>query len=147
MRRIILLWISLHCFFASQAQLQKTIYKTYELPDSVDIIELTINGPFAVETWPGNVVMSEIRVSMYNGSEGLMKHLLQSDRYGLKSNVAGDSLWVQSIMMERPEIKNSGGSITELVDVRLFLPDSFEALQEGVWRRKKDKEEEEMSNG
>ncbi len=134
--------LSLCSLFALRAsgQLQKTIHQTYSMPDTVSLIELSINGPFAVQTWPGNVVMSEVRISLYNGSEGLLKHFMESQRYDIVSQVAGDSLRVQSLMMERPEIKTDKGVITELVDVRLFLPDTFEAVSEGVWRRKEKAE-------
>ena len=110
------------------------------MPDSVSLIEMSINGPLAVETWPGNVVMSEVRISLYNGSEGLLKHFMDSQRYDIRSHVSGDSLRIQSLIMERPEIKTTKGVITELVDVRLFLPDVFEAVSEGVWRRKEKAE-------
>jgi len=137
------LFVSFYSLLALQVngQLQKTIHQTYTMPDSVATIELSINGPFAVETWPGNVVMSEVRISLYNGSEGLLKHFMESQRYDIMGQVSGDSLRVQSLMMERPEIKTDKGVITELVDVRLFLPDTFESVSEGLWRRKEKPDE------
>jgi len=140
MLRVLLVLLSSLFALEASGQLQKTLHQTYTMPDSVSLIDLSINGPFAVETWPGNVVMSEVRISLYNGSEGLLKHFMDSQRYDIGSHVAGDSLRVQSLMMERPEIKTNKGVITELVDVRLFLPDTFEAVSEGLWRRKDKKD-------
>ncbi len=140
MLRVLLLSLCSLFAFEAPGQLQKTIHQTYTMPDSVSLIELSINGPYAVETWPGNVVMSEVRISLYNGSEGLLKHFMDSQRYDIGSHIAGDSLRIQSFMMERPDIKTNKGIITELVDVRLFLPDTFEAVSDGVWRRKEKPE-------
>ena len=147
MARYVLVWAGLLIPVICCGQIQRTIHSTFDIPDSITAIELSITGPYAVEVWPGNVLMSEIKVNLYNGSEGLLTHLLETDRYTLACQLESQLLVLESVVTERSEIKTSTGALTELVVVRIFLPDSFEDRNDGVWRRKQKKEPKEDKGG
>ena len=148
MARYVLVWVGLLIPLFGYGQIQRTIHNTFEVPDSVNTIAFSITGPYVVEVWPGNVLMSEIKVNLYNGSEGLLKHLLGTDRYKLACQVESQLLSVKSVATEqRSEIKTSTGALTELVDIRIFLPDSFEDRNDGIWQRKQKKEQKEDKGG
>lgn len=136
MRTMICCWGLFLIPFTAFGQLQETVHQTFTLPDSVEVIALHINGSYGVESWPGNVVMSETRISLYNGSDGLLKHMLGTQRYALQSLTGADSLTIASVVMEKPEINTRQGPVQELVDIRLFLPDAFVKIAEHTWKRK-----------
>lgn len=148
MARYVLVWAGLLIPLFGYGQIQRTIHNTFEVPDSVNTITFSITGPYVVEVWPGNMLMSEIKVNLYNGSEGLLKHLLGTDRYTLECQVESQLLSLKSVATEqRSEIKTSTGTLTELVDIRIFLPDSFEDRDDGIWQRKQKKEQQEDKGG
>lgn len=120
------------------AQLQKTLHQSFSVPDTVRIITFEINGEYVVEPWPGNVVMSETRISLYNANRSLFAYMLQNQRYELEGIVGTDSLRLASIVMERPDIQTSAGKVTELVDVRVFVPQVFIKAGEHTWQRKEE---------
>lgn len=123
---------------ALEAQIQKTVHQSFDFPDSVRFISFQLAGNYVVETWPGNVVMSETRISLYNGSRGMLEYMLKNKRYELEGLVGTDSLTVRSIVMERPDIQTSEGRVTELLDVRLFVPQNFIKAGEGLWQRQEE---------
>lgn len=127
------------------AQIQQTVYQSFDFPDTVRFISFQLYGDYTAETWPGDVVMSETRISLYNGSRGMLDYMLKNQRYELEATVGADSLTVGSVVMERPAITTSKGQVTELLDVRLFVPRNFIKVADHLWRRQdEDSQEDEQ---
>jgi len=122
-------------------QVQKTVHQSFSFPDTVKLISFDISGDYIVENWPGNVVMSETRISLYNGTRGMLEYMLKNKRYELEGVVGTDSLTVRSVVMERPDIRTSEGQISELLDVRIFVPQNFIKEDDGLWIRNEETEQ------
>lgn len=137
----VFLWCS--AIWSLPAQIQKTVHQSFDFPDTVRVISFHLAGDYVVETWPGNVVMSETRINLYNGSRGMLEYMLKNKRYELEGGVGRDSLTIRSVVMERPDIRTSDGQqVTELLDIRIFIPKNFVEEKEGYWRRQDDEQPE-----
>ncbi|NJL75714.1 MAG: hypothetical protein HC892_12495 [Saprospiraceae bacterium] len=151
MKRQGLILISLLLIVAStSAQQIKLLHQTFEVKDSVQEIHLDIYGEVQIESWAGNVIMTETQVELREVSSGLLKHLVDKGRYQvlasnpdttvvlvLTSQITKlDSLVVKKRNEQTNQVENM--RLQEYIKVRLFLPDSFEIYQDNqmLWRRR-----------
>ncbi len=130
--------ISFGIFSPLKAQIQKVFHQTFEVSDSVEVISLNIVDPLDVESWAGNQILAEIKLEIKFGTPGILKFLLDSERYNLESERAGASLSLASKNPKRNLLKNKEEQIIkEIINIRLFVPDEYELTNTGELRRKK----------
>ncbi|MCO6488111.1 MAG: hypothetical protein J5I98_06810 [Phaeodactylibacter sp.] len=150
---------------AARAQLVKTLFQTFELPDSATAIVLDIyeEDAYEVVPWAGNTVMTESNIKMYYASRGVFDHLLEKGRYNFNSREGGDSLILSSTPERQLKVKlntgeeeaseqvprgryNPRGSKQEkyeIVKIRIFIPDGFSAASANTWKRPRPERGEE----
>lgn len=131
----------------TQAQYRKILHQTFEV-DSVDQIVIQLIGDLTIETWPGNMVMTESTINIFDASSALVSHMMKTGRYEAQSERPEESLilTISSKDKEREEIKvrrKVGDKIEErtvyeLVDVHVFVPEDFVFMNEEKtsWERK-----------
>ncbi len=134
MKYFLLLLLSGGCFGVF-AQVQQITHQTFELSDSITVVELDIYGAYQVEPWPGNAILLETQVRLYNASQNILDHLLKIGRYELEEQVQGSLLLLISKDKERPAIKTSKGECFEEVEQLLYLPEEFVPEGENRWQR------------
>lgn len=154
MNKLIVLLLFSLCFgVQSQAQYRKVVHQTFET-DSIDQIVLQLVGDLTIDTWPGNIIMTETTVNIFDASSGLVKHMMEAGRYESLSARPNESmiLTIASKDQDRKDIKvrrKVDGELVErkvfeLVDVRVFIPEEFAFMNEERthWERKPDIEDE-----
>ena len=143
---LVLVCISLLASVQSQAQYRKMIHQTFDT-DSVDQVVLQLVGDLTIETWPGNMIMTETTINIFDASSALIKHMMEAGRYAAESEQPDESLilTISSKDKEREEIKvrrKVGGKIEErtvyeLVDIHVFIPEDFSFMnkEKTHWER------------
>lgn len=109
----------------ARAQYVSTIHETIEA-DSAEAITLDFAGDVEAANWPGNTVLVETDVRMYNTSEGAFDFFVKEDnRYAVASDLTGGTLRIYSEQRERKPITSSRGVAKEEVKVRIHVPHRF----------------------
>lgn len=115
-------------FFAvtfSFAQLEKTIHQTFEVGEA-DKISLDLYGEYELIFWAGNNIMSETKIELYSSSASIFNHFIDKEqRYLIQTDTTNGILTLQSHDKKRVAIRTKNGECTEIVHLRLFIPDKF----------------------
>lgn len=136
--RLGLLWWLLIIPFSSlfgQSDWKKTLHQTYEVPDSVCLVEIEIPWAYEVEIWPTNAMMSEQNLELHLVTEPIAKNLVQQGRYTMKLNCKFGVCVLTPLQPTFPVIRTAAGDLEERVRVRIFLPDDFEKAGDHLWTR------------
>lgn len=121
-----LVFSSVSCF----GQLEKTIHQTFETGTRTTI-SLDLVGTFTVIPWAGSNVMTETRIELYNGSPSILNHFVEKDqRYFIETDTSATALTLVSHDKKRDSIKTNNGGCTEVVTVKVFVPEKFVARDE-----------------
>lgn len=162
MRIIVLLAASLLAGAPAHAQLVKTIYQTFEVPDSTTTVffEIYENDSLEVVPWAGNTIMTESNVKMYYVSRGVFDYLLEQGRYNFEAVEDGEKLALSSVKERRLQVKLGNGEPqgpesekksyeyekgkeNEKVTIRIFIPDEFTRSSPVSWSRPREERSEE----
>ena len=114
------------------AQLQKTIHKTFQI-DSAEVITLELYGEYQIETWAGDNILTETKIQVFNASKTILNFLLENGRYDIKMELLEKTLLLQSKYQNRTPIKTKVGESKEVVNLRIFIPDTFVASGNNRW--------------
>ena len=111
--------------WSAAGQFVSTIHETIEA-DSAEAITLDLVGEVEASNWPGNTVLVETDVRMYNTTEGAFEFFLEEDgRYGVASDLTSGTLRIYSAKPERRAIKSRRGVAEEEVRIRVHVPHRF----------------------
>ncbi|MEM9835500.1 MAG: hypothetical protein AAF828_03305 [Bacteroidota bacterium] len=115
-------------------------YRTIPM-DSVEELSLSVypNDSLAVQVWPGNHLMIETSVMLYNGKQRILEFMKEQGRWDFTDELAGKRLTLVSKDQERRLVKSDRGSMTEDVVIVIYVPEDFEAIDQLNWRRKEPK--------
>ncbi len=153
MRIIVFVAASLLAGAPARAQLVKTIYQTFEVPDSTTTVlfEIYENDHFEVVPWAGNTIMTESNVKLYYVSRGVFDYLLEQGRYNFEAIEDGEKLALSAVKERRLEVKlgnaeqknSDGKKENENVTIRIFIPDEFSQSSPMSWSRPRKEHSEE----
>lgn len=137
MKYSILLFSFLFFSISANAQLKKTVHQTFEVGEARNI-NLDVFGDYEIEAWPGNTIMSETRIELYDASPHILKFFLEEkERYKLTLEGEGEeSINLVSNDKERRGIQYKGTECFELVKVKLYIPEDFVAVNPKTLRKK-----------
>ncbi len=108
------------------AQAIKRFHQTFSV-DSLQKIEIQVEGDVSVNTWAGNTLLVEIYVNSQNGSNAVLNLLQKEGRYDLElQNTFGDGVVVTK-MKHRQHIKVKGIDMDETIKYTITVPDRFAA--------------------
>lgn len=114
----------------SFAQLEKIIHQTFPL-DGAGTITLDLAGDYSVVPWAGNTVMTETKIELYDASPSILKHFVEKEqRYLIKADTLKDEIRIFSSDKKRDAIRTKDGPCSEIVQVKVYVPDTFEAKSE-----------------
>jgi hypothetical protein len=118
-------------------QLQKTLHQSFAVPDSTKmlIVNLPDQDDWEVIPWAGNSIMTESNIKMYSANKGIFNHFMEKGRYDYLTLEQGDSLSIVGKDTKRLVIKAGELECSEVVDVRIFIPDTYQELSYGIWTR------------
>lgn len=106
--------------FAQQAE--KTLVKTFNLHGN-NVVKLDVNGPVDVRTWNSSTMRVQMTISSENGSNALLKSLVQSGRYNLRSTQGEEGLVVNAPAFKR-EVKLGETLIQENLSFVIYAPEN-----------------------
>jgi len=137
--RITLIALLLTCWIASgHAQLTKTFHHSFEI-DSVDLMDLKLEGEYEISYWAGNTILTETNVELYDASPNIFKHFIKVGRYDLEFKENGRNAIVKHSQLNRKPIYTANGQCWEVVKMKVFLPDNFEKSGEHQFSRVSEK--------
>ncbi len=125
--------------FTVQAQFEKIIHQTFEV-DQFDQIDLDVYGEYKVETWAGNVVLTESKIQLFDASPSIFDYYLGKKRYDLVAEETASGLLIKSFDRERKQIRTKKGECYEIIEITLFVPEDFEKKSENKLIREQEME-------
>jgi hypothetical protein len=139
MKYTLLLFSFLLLSISANAQLKKTVHQTFEVGEARNI-NLDVFGDYEIESWPGNTIMSETKIELYDASPHILKFFMEEkERYKLTLNGAGEeSISLVSNDKERRGIQYKGKECFEQVKVKLFVPEEFVEINPKTLRKKEE---------
>ena len=125
--------ISLIFAVPSFAQFEKIIHQSFETYE-IENLEINVNGEYEVESWAGNVILTETKVQLYDASPSIFNFYLEKERYNLTSNQTDANVTITSVDMVRKPIRTKKGECYEFVKIRVFIPEDYVKVGEHKWR-------------
>lgn len=101
-------------------QVEKTLVKSFNL-QGYHVVFLDLPGPVEVKPWNNDVMRIQMSVTLKNGSEAMLKSLVETGRYNLRSTVDQHGFRVFSPGLEK-EIMVRGKHMEESVSFIVFAP-------------------------
>lgn len=135
MRNILLLVLGLFSSICGYGQLQKITHQTFTVSDSVTILVIAPYGDYQFEAWPGNKIMLETKIKLYNATGSILDFLLESGRYEVIIEREEALLRLVSKDKKRQAIRTKKGECFEEVEMRFFIPEEFISDGEHQWSR------------
>lgn len=130
MRILFTFTLTLFTICCASAQLEKVLHQTFELGEA-ERINLDLKGEYKIELWAGNTVMTETQIRLTDASPAILKHFIEkAKRYDVVLENENSTARFYSHDKERREIKSKYGLCYEEVNLRIFVPDSFEIINE-----------------
>ncbi|MEZ5042712.1 MAG: hypothetical protein R2828_22655 [Saprospiraceae bacterium] len=105
-------------------QVEKILVKSFNLQGK-QTVELDLDGPIEVKTWKNDILRVQMSVSLQNGSESILKSLVQVGRYNLKSDITDEKFSIYLPTLEK-EVKIRGTLLEEQVSFLVFVPENVE---------------------
>jgi hypothetical protein len=106
----------------ANAQMERTIYQVFPT-DSVPTIAVDI---------PGDNIMTETKIQVWNASPDIVKFLIENGRYQLKADKKDQALTIDAKVKERKPIKTPRGECTEIITLKIFVPDMYQWTKEDM---------------
>ena len=134
-KKFVLILLPVFFSFSAAGQLRNISHKTYDLSDSLQVIQLSIVDPLRWEFWAGDKILLETRLKLLNSSPSILEFLLEDGRYEVVATKEGEVLTLSSKNKKRPGMTYKGKMTEEFVDMRLFIPDAFTNMSDSSFRR------------
>ena len=104
--------------FAQTAE--RTLVKSFNLKGK-QIVVMDVDGNVEVKEWKGDIMRIQMAIELTNGSNSMLKSLIQARRYSLVSKVKGDELKINMPSMEK-HVKVRGRELNEKISYTVFAP-------------------------
>ncbi len=129
MRFLFLLTVGLLSFQTINAQLSQVIHQTFDI-DEATSISLNLVGEYEIEKWPGNTIMTETSVQIYDATPSILKHFISAGRYEILGESTDDSYGLTAKDSERKAIQTRRGDCYEFIKMRVFVPEDFDVVDQ-----------------
>ena len=135
----VLFMLVFSCFLSSAfAQLEKTLHQTFEVKD-VKNIRVNLPSEYEVLAWPGDVILVETNVKLEQANAAIMNYVFENGRYQILFEGQKEGNFQMSYKNPNPQrLKTKFGLCDELVNIRIFVPESFDVSDKTLLRRNKD---------
>lgn len=112
-------------------------YRTIPM-DSIN--QLTISAyakdKLEVKVWPGNHLMIETSVMLYNGRQNILEFFKEKGRWDFDSQVSGKQLTLAPKDNERRPASGEKGTMEDDVTIVIYVPEDFTSSNQKTWVRK-----------
>ncbi|MCO6480442.1 MAG: hypothetical protein J5I94_27620 [Phaeodactylibacter sp.] len=116
---VLLLFVS---FITYGQEVEKTLVKSFNLQGN-QIVALQMDGPIVVKTWNNNFLRVQMQVTLKEGSEALLKSLVQAGRYNLRYEIDGEAYKVLAPQLGLV-VKVGGKPLEDTVSYIVYAPEN-----------------------
>ncbi len=137
-------FLSLLFFLSStvvSAQISKILHQTFEIGEVAEI-QLNLVGEYEIEKWAGNTILTETKIELYDASPGIFNHFVEVGRYDIEGEINETTAQLASKDTERQAIRTREGECFEIIKVKIFVPDTFDVVDNTRLIRQAEQEEE-----
>lgn len=103
-------------------QTEKTLVKSFNLEGN-QFVQLNLDGNVEVKEWSKNLMQVQIKVGIENGTEAMLKSLVQAGRYNLKSDDSTGEFKVTAPGLNR-KVTVRGQELAENISYTIFAPEN-----------------------
>ena len=104
-------------------QTEKTLVKSFNLKGKQEVL-LNLEGNVDVQEWNNDIMRVQMTISLENGTNSMLKSLVQARRYNLTSKVEGDELVILAPALER-QVKIRGVELKEKISYTVYAPSNI----------------------
>ena len=111
----------------ANAQVKRTVHQTFELDEENTTVALDIYDDFEVEEWSSNNIMIITTAILESGAQHLLDFYVdQKGRYDIEKSGEEASMTLTSEDKTRLGMKYRGQVVYEMVNVKMYIPESYE---------------------
>jgi len=99
---------------------ERTLVKSFNLKGK-QVVVMDVDGDVEVKEWNGDIMRIQMSIELTNGSNSMLKSLVQARRYTLIAAVEGEKLKINMPSMEK-QVKIRGRELTEKISYTVFAP-------------------------
>jgi len=104
--------------FAQNAE--RTLVKSFNLKGK-QVVVMEVDGNVEVKEWNGDIMRIQMSIELTNGSNSMLKSLIQARRYTLVAAVDGEEMKINMPSLEK-QVKIRGRKLTEKISYTVFAP-------------------------
>jgi macrodomain Ter protein organizer (MatP/YcbG family) len=114
---VLLLFVSLFAFGQS---VEKTLVKSFNLKGH-ESVSIEMDAPVEVKTWDNTIMRVQIQINLENGSDALLKSLVQAGRYNLRNKIEDGEYKVYAPALDM-QVKIGGKPLQDHVSFIVYKP-------------------------
>ncbi len=99
---------------------ERTLVKSFNLKGK-QVVVMDVDGNVEVKEWKGDIMRIQMAIELTNGSNSMLKSLIQARRYSLVSVIEGEELKINMPSMEK-QVKVRGKELNEKITYTVFAP-------------------------
>jgi len=99
---------------------EKVLVKSFNLQGQQTVV-MAVGGNVEVKEWSNDIMRIQMNIELTNGTNSMLKSLIQAKRYSLKANKDGDAMVINMPSLEK-KVKISGKELTEKISYTVFAP-------------------------
>jgi len=128
-KRFLFSFFLLAVFSCLSGQVRETLYTTFPV-EGISAITHSMPGDIKLSAWAGNQIMVEMTILIENGSQRLLEHFVENERYQLElANEGGVArIYMTNVLPEY--IVASGRSMFESVQAVIYYPENLTNLRQ-----------------
>lgn len=105
-----------------QQQAEKVLVKSFNLQGN-QVVVLDLNGPVEVKSWGSDVLRVQMTISLPNGTDAMLKSLVEAGRYNLKGIAEKEGMKIGLPGLDR-EVKVRGTKLEEAFSFMVYAPEN-----------------------
>ena len=102
---------------------ERTLVKSFNVKD-VETIHFNIEGDVEVKTWSKDLMRIEMKISLENGTDRLLKSMVVANRFNLDSEMSEGEMTIFASSLEN-RITIGGKEIQEKITYTVNVPESI----------------------
>lgn len=134
---VLLLFVSLFSFGQS---VEKTLVKSFNL-EGHESVSIEMDAPVEVKTWSNSIMRVQIQINLENGTDALLKSLVQAGRYNLRHKVVDGEYKIYAPAIDM-QVKIGGKPLQDQVSFVVYTPEGVTVNQE----KTEETQEEEITD-
>ena len=103
---------------------EKTLVKSFNLKGKQTVV-MNVEGNVDIQKWNKDIMRVQMSIELSNGTNSMLKSLVQARRYNIVSAVDGEALNIQVPGLSKT-VTVGGQTLTEIITYTVFAPKDVE---------------------